>query len=172
MDFSLLLARIRDATDSLEIPPPLALLTVCLLLSLCLLAPFLRHDAEKAVSYSVDEPEQSRPGWRGEVLQNPSIQIEGSSAIRCYCPATGQLLGLVNPATKDGIDRAIARARDAQPKWASTSFAQRRKVLRTILKYVPPDFGNSLTSGQIRSGPSGRNRKGRLSGLWQDQNRR
>jgi acyl-CoA reductase-like NAD-dependent aldehyde dehydrogenase len=63
-------------------------------------------------------------------------QISGSSAIQCYCPATGQLLGLVNPATPDGIDRAVARAAEAQRGWSNTTFAQRRKVLRTMLKYV------------------------------------
>ncbi|KAL8987435.1 MAG: hypothetical protein Q9169_008699, partial [Polycauliona sp. 2 TL-2023] len=59
--------------------------------------------------------------------------ISGSSAIQCYNPATGQLLGQVNPATTDGIDRAIARAAEAQKEWSTTTFGQRRKVLRTML---------------------------------------
>jgi hypothetical protein len=136
MDLSSLLARVHDVTDSHlpDLPLPLVLVAICALLSLVVLIPFLQHDAENPVPYSVEEPEQSRPGWQGKVLESPEIQVDGSSAIRCYCPATGQLLGLVNPATKDGIDRAVARARDAQPKWAATSFAQRRKVLRTMLK--------------------------------------
>jgi len=41
----------------------------------------------------------------------------------------------VNPATPDGINRAIARAGEAQVQWAKTSFRQRRRVLRTLLKY-------------------------------------
>jgi Aldehyde dehydrogenase family len=139
MDLSSLLARIYDATDSassslLHTPPPLVLVAISVLLSLFVFIPLLRYEAEGPVHYAVEEPEQSRPGWQGEVLANPTIHVDGSSAIRCYCPATGQLLGLVNPATKDGIDRAVARARDAQPKWAATSFAQRRRLLRTILK--------------------------------------
>jgi hypothetical protein len=131
-----LLARINDAIDSLlaPIPPPIILLVICILLSLLVLSPFIQPDAERPVLYSVNEPKQCQPGWEGEVLENPSIQAEGSSAIRCYCPATGQLLGIVNPATKDGIDRAVARAKDAQPKWASSSFVERRRLLKTILK--------------------------------------
>lgn len=68
-------------------------------------------------------------------------KIPRSSAIQCYNPATGQLLGQVNPATPDGIDRAVARAADAQREWATTTFGQRRKVLRTILKYVVMGIG-------------------------------
>lgn len=71
------------------------------------------------------------------------IKIPRSSAIQCYNPATGQLLGQVNPATPDGIDRAVARAADAQKEWATTTFRQRRKVLGTMLKYVVLGIGVS-----------------------------
>ena len=40
----------------------------------------------------------------------------------------------MNPATADGINRAVAKAGEAQVKWAQTSFGQRRRVLRTLLK--------------------------------------
>ena len=61
-------------------------------------------------------------------------QEPGSSAIQCYCPANGRLLGHVNPVTPDGIERAIIRAKEAQIEWAKTTFSQRRRVLKTILK--------------------------------------
>jgi len=61
-------------------------------------------------------------------------QIDGSTAVQCYCPASGQLLGIVNPVTADGIDRIISKAKDAQIAWAETSFAERRTVLRALLK--------------------------------------
>jgi hypothetical protein len=56
--------------------------------------------------------------------------------VQCYSPATGQSLGLVNPVTPDGIDRIIAKAAKAQQTWAKTSFAERRQVLQSLLKYV------------------------------------
>src|SRR5277367_6170980 len=65
-----------------------------------------------------------------------TVQADDSSAIRCYAPATGQFLGLVNPSTENGIDRAIEQANSAQLKWAETSFSQRRKVLKTLLAFV------------------------------------
>ncbi|KAF2190439.1 aldehyde dehydrogenase [Zopfia rhizophila CBS 207.26] len=95
-----------------------------------------RKDVETAVSYHVTPPEQAQPDWKGEILESPSLKISGSSAIQCYCPATGASLGRVNPSTADGIDRAIAKAKEAQIEWAKTAFSQRRKVLKTMLKFV------------------------------------
>jgi len=43
---------------------------------------------------------------------------------------------MVNPTTPDGIDRAIEKAQTAQEKWAKTTFAQRRQVLRCIKTYI------------------------------------
>jgi len=64
------------------------------------------------------------------------VQVSGSTAVQCYAPATGQLLGLVNPSTTNAIDRAVEQAQAAQTKWATTSFRERRAVLRSILQYV------------------------------------
>lgn len=121
---------------------------------------FSNNPEEPAVDYEVPIPEQCKPGWRGEDLEEVQLkvrrllpifplpgyptglkadsrlqQIPGSSAIQCYCPANGRSLGLVNPATPDGINRAVAKATEAQVQWGQTSFAQRRRVLRTLLKY-------------------------------------
>jgi acyl-CoA reductase-like NAD-dependent aldehyde dehydrogenase len=63
-------------------------------------------------------------------------QVSGSSLIQCYAPATGEALGRINPSTADGIDRAIAKAKAAQVQWAQVSFRQRRKVLKTMLKFI------------------------------------
>ncbi|KAF2027528.1 ALDH-like protein [Setomelanomma holmii] len=97
---------------------------------------FCRADPEKAIKYVVEPPEQAKPGWKGEVLETPTLKVSGSSLIQCYAPATGQSLGRINPSSTDGIDRAIAKAKAAQVAWAETSFVQRRKVLKTMLKFV------------------------------------
>jgi acyl-CoA reductase-like NAD-dependent aldehyde dehydrogenase len=53
-----------------------------------------------------------------------------------YCPADGRLLGDgIKPAMAEDIDRIVNRAEAAHLSWRSTSFAQRRRVLRTLLKY-------------------------------------
>ncbi|KAI4715917.1 ALDH-like protein [Aureobasidium sp. EXF-10727] len=66
--------------------------------------------------------------------------------------ATGQLLGVINPSTPDGIDRAIARAQEAQRTWALTTFSQRRKVLKTLLKYVLTHQDDIATAACLDSG--------------------
>lgn len=71
-----------------------------------------------------------------EVESPASIKIPGSSAIQCYAPATGRLLGLVNPSTKDAIDRAIDGAEKAQAVWEDTNFLQRKQVLQSLMRYI------------------------------------
>ncbi|EMD96226.1 hypothetical protein COCC4DRAFT_184557 [Bipolaris maydis ATCC 48331] len=95
-----------------------------------------RADPEEPVKYTVETPQEAEKGWKGKVLDEPGLKISGSSLIQCYAPATGEALGRINPSTADGIDRAIAKAKDAQVKWAQTSFRQRRKVLRTMLQFI------------------------------------
>lgn len=70
------------------------------------------------------------------VIDTPGVKLPGGSAVQCYAPATGQLLGLVNPSTPAAIDRAVAAAHAAQKTWAKTSFAERKAVLRSLLQYV------------------------------------
>ena len=70
-------------------------------------------------------------------------------------PATGQFLGLVNPTTPDGIDRTISKAAAAQRQWAKSTFVQRRRVLKTLLKFVLDNQGTiarvaCLDSGKTR----------------------
>lgn len=56
--------------------------------------------------------------------------------IRCSCPADGRVFGDINPKSVDAVDRLVRRAKNAQPEWAKTTFSQRRKVLKTLLKYI------------------------------------
>lgn len=54
-----------------------------------------------------------------------------------YCPADGRILGNgIKPASVEDVNEAVRAAKAAQHEWAETSFAERKKVLRTLLKYV------------------------------------
>ncbi|KAI1779083.1 ALDH-like protein [Hypoxylon cercidicola] len=88
---------------------------------------------EKPKRYAVPIPKKPD---ECKILEHPTIKVPSSTAIQCYMPATGQFLGLVNPSTPAGIDRAIAQAHAAQDKWAKTTFSERRKVLRTMLQHI------------------------------------
>ncbi|KAI9839707.1 MAG: Meiotic Sister-Chromatid recombination aldehyde dehydrogenase [Sclerophora amabilis] len=97
---------------------------------------YLKGDDEGAVVFSVEKPVQCHPDWVDEVLEDPQLKVPGSSAIQCYCPANGKLLGTVNSASPAAIDRAVEKATEAQRGWAKTSFGQRRRVLQTLLRYI------------------------------------
>ncbi|KAL8918171.1 MAG: hypothetical protein Q9208_007523 [Pyrenodesmia sp. 3 TL-2023] len=127
------------------------ILCVFVLLSLARLGS-LSKDDEAPVDYRVPLPEQAKAGWTGKVLEKPTIKVSGSSAIQCYNPATGQLLGRVNPATPDGIDRAVVKAAEAQQEWAKTTFTQRRKVLRSMLKFILDNQDDIATVACLDSG--------------------
>ncbi|KAL2161272.1 hypothetical protein VTH06DRAFT_8492 [Thermothelomyces fergusii] len=100
--------------------------------ALTLLYLVLRED-DKPIRYTVPSPKYPD---KVEILDEPAIKVSGSTAIQCYAPATGQFLGLVNPSTPNAIDRAVEQAQAAQKKWATTSFRERRAVLRSMLQHV------------------------------------
>jgi Aldehyde dehydrogenase family len=56
--------------------------------------------------------------------------------LNCYDPSTGQLLGRAPNMSAGDVERILIKAREAQATWRTTTFAQRRMVLRTIQKYV------------------------------------
>lgn len=65
-----------------------------------------------------------------------------------YCPADGRILSTNIPlATRETVDKAVQAAKRAQVEWAQTTFAQRRRLFKTLLKSVfpPTCFGCKLT---------------------------
>ena len=88
------------------------------------------------------------------IVEHTSIASpDGGSAVQCYAPATGQSLGLVNPSSPASIDRAIAASTAAQEKWRNTTFAQRKAVLRSLLRYV---LDNAETISRVAAVDSGK----------------
>ncbi len=56
--------------------------------------------------------------------------------IQCYDPSTKQRLGEVVAMTTKDVHQLCVKAAEAQTSWSKTSFTERRKVLRTIQKYI------------------------------------
>ncbi|KAI0476155.1 Aldedh-domain-containing protein [Xylariaceae sp. FL0804] len=104
---------------------------------------------DKPRRYTVPPPKRPE---ETTILDRPTIHLPGSSAIQCYAPATGEFLGLVNPSTPAGIDRAVAQAAAAQRAWAATSFAERRAVLRSMLQHVLDHQEQICRVSQLDSG--------------------
>jgi hypothetical protein len=49
---------------------------------------FCRADPEKPVKYVVEPPEQAKPGWKGEVLETPSLKVRTSLGKAGILPLT------------------------------------------------------------------------------------
>ncbi|PRP95031.1 Succinate-semialdehyde dehydrogenase [NADP(+)] [Enhygromyxa salina] len=56
--------------------------------------------------------------------------------IACHDPATLERLGEVEVMDRAQVEAIVARARAAQPRWAATSFAERRAVLADLLEWI------------------------------------
>lgn len=96
-----------------------------------------------------------RLGWRSKALANPSIHSHltdpsllpatpsttpDRSYITAYAPASGHFIRTIPSATKLEIEQAITRADMAQYRWRESSFADRRKVMRSLLKWCVDDM--------------------------------
>ncbi|KAL6236054.1 hypothetical protein BDW75DRAFT_207961 [Aspergillus navahoensis] len=111
---------------------------------------FAAGSKESPVSFTVPNPPEINPGWEGskwkdlpegseerKVIEGQVLGQWNENLIMSYCPADGRVLGSgIRPATADDVDRAIQAAKRAQEQWTTTTFAERRRVLKTLLKYV------------------------------------
>ncbi len=70
-------------------------------------------------------------------LKKPTISDIGETAtIPCFDPATLEPLGTVPVMSEAEVLAVVAKARAAQPAWASTTFTERKRVLRTLLDLI------------------------------------
>lgn len=108
----------------------------------------------KPVSFSVELPPQLKDDydWNFEATSNEPEIRDGK--IHPRCPADGRPLTSepVVPATTVDIDDAIARAAQAQKKWAKTTFTQRRTFLNTLLQHVVDNQESIVRAACLDSG--------------------
>ncbi|MFW5920857.1 MAG: aldehyde dehydrogenase family protein, partial [Polyangiales bacterium] len=60
-----------------------------------------------------------------------AVAEDDRGTIRCHDPATLEHLGEVPVMAAETVRAVVERGRRAQPAWAETSFAERRRVLET-----------------------------------------
>ncbi|KAL1959161.1 hypothetical protein VTO42DRAFT_2666 [Malbranchea cinnamomea] len=121
---------------------------------------------EEPIDFAVPKPAELHPDWQGtqwseitgkdkEILEGQAKGRFDESKILSYCPADGRRLGDergTKPATPEDIDDAVNRAMAAQEVWKRTSFAERRQVLRTLLKFVLENQDDIVTACCLDSG--------------------
>ncbi|EGV64912.1 Meiotic Sister-Chromatid recombination aldehyde dehydrogenase [Yamadazyma tenuis] len=92
---------------------------------------------EAPIKLNVSIPDEAKPHWKGKRLYSPTLRIpDEPNKIQSYCPATSQSLGVFPTTSKEEMDQQIKAAKVAQKQWAKSSFSLRRKLLRTLNRYI------------------------------------
>ena len=66
----------------------------------------------------------------------PLVDPASPSLVQCYSPSSLAKLGTVPNLSAEEVSEMALRSKNAQQVWKSTTFAQRRRVLRTLQKYI------------------------------------
>ena len=66
----------------------------------------------------------------------PVLNIPGRRYITSFDPSTGLHIGTFLADNEQEIESKIKRAAEAQKKWKHTTFQQRRRVVRSLLKWL------------------------------------
>ncbi|BGP51561.1 Meiotic Sister-Chromatid recombination aldehyde dehydrogenase [Rhodotorula kratochvilovae] len=115
---------------------------------------FLRvPPAERAVYFRWTPPQEISSTWSSRILSSPSIHSHRSdpsllpaspdsladpsrSYITCYAPASAQHLATIPALNGAEIRERVGRAVQAQKGWRDSSWARRRRVLRSLLEWT------------------------------------
>lgn len=84
-------------------------------------------------------PDEAKPHWKGKRLYSGKKTLRVPSEpnkIQSFCPATGQSLGTFDTTSRQDLDEKIALASKAQQSWSKSAFTTRRRVLRTLSRYI------------------------------------
>lgn len=129
-------------------------------LALALLAAVAHWLLRRALCESTHAPLLSVPAGELETadeLSTERFSWEGyarpAGEIPCYDPATMRSLGTMKAMTRQEVQQRIARAREAQQQWAGSSFAQRRKLLRVLQRFI---VANQATICRVAARDSGK----------------
>lgn len=115
-----------------------ASLSLVCLIAFVLVAIIWPSEDVSPVPFSVEVPPQLRKGYKWDLTGSNDEPEIRDDRIQPRCPADGRPLAYdsIKAASPTDIDHAIASAATAQREWTKTTFAQRRKLLNTLLQYV------------------------------------
>ncbi|ODV80146.1 meiotic sister-chromatid recombination aldehyde dehydrogenase [Suhomyces tanzawaensis NRRL Y-17324] len=91
---------------------------------------------EEPIKLMIPIPPEAKKNWKGRRLYPLSIRSTDPTQIQSFCPATGQYLGTFHAQTKDEMNETIQKAKEAQKQWAKSSFIVRRKLLKTLNRFI------------------------------------
>lgn len=86
----------------------------------------------------------------------PAMPVESRRYITSFDPATSLHLGTFIADDEDDIAKKIDRAAIAQRKWRKTTFRERRRVIRSLLKWL---VNNQADAARVACRDTGKTRK-------------
>jgi acyl-CoA reductase-like NAD-dependent aldehyde dehydrogenase len=113
---------------------------------------------EEPLKLVVPIPDEAKPHWKGKRLHPPNLDIRipgDPTKIQSYCPATGLYLGTFSVTTRDEMDEQIRLAKVAQNQWKNSSFTTRRKLLKTLSRFI---LSNQENIARVACRDSGKTR--------------
>ncbi|KAI0361064.1 meiotic sister-chromatid recombination aldehyde dehydrogenase [Trametes cingulata] len=138
-----------DYDDEGGIIDPVKLLTICFVLGIWLVWQRYHSILNRAIFFKLAPPPQIKDTWTAQKLPQPSLEahlnfdgllpnfpLPDRKYITAYDPATAYHLDTILADSDIEISRKIALAHEAQPKWAATSFDDRRRVMRSLKKWL------------------------------------
>lgn len=116
------------------------------------------------------------PEWRSLQIHNANLRSHLTELellphhfmgerdyITCYDPANSLHIRTVIADNDREIRAKIIRARDAQETWAQTTFAERRRVMRSLLKWL---VENQQECARVACRDTGKTRKYLFHVVW------
>ena len=103
-----------------------------------------------AVDAALAEPPQ--PETKFDLLKHEKAKPD-FSIVKCWDPSTLTYLGGVRADTKDSVELKIRKCRAAQETWSKSTFAQRRQLMKTMLRFV---VENQATIAKVAVRDSGK----------------
>ncbi|EJF67146.1 meiotic sister-chromatid recombination aldehyde dehydrogenase [Dichomitus squalens] len=138
-----------DYDDEGGLIDPAWLLAICFGLGIWLVINRYQSLLNRAIFFRIPPPPQIKETWTAQKLPEPGLEahlntdgllpaipLEGRKYITAYDPATAYHLDTVLADTPTEITKKIADAYEAQKEWANTSFHDRRRVMRSLKKWL------------------------------------
>ena len=100
------------------------------------LAPVMRFVGME-IAAVMDRPSAALASFRLEdACREVTAMKTGAAKLECRDPGTGALIGHVRDMPGAEVCERVARARRAQATWSTSSFTERRRVIRELLRYI------------------------------------
>ncbi|CAK5279454.1 unnamed protein product [Mycena citricolor] len=124
-------------------------LTACIALGIWLVVERYRKAQSAPVVFEWAPPPAAEPTFTSYNIPNahieshredenvrPGISVSGAKYITCFDPSTGMHLDTIKADSEDEIRHKIELAQKAQKSWRETTYGRRRRVLRSLNKWL------------------------------------